>query len=151
MDAIVVRAFGGPDVLTLDEVPDPEPQAGEVLVELASVGVNYVEVYQRTGRYPGPLPRIPGGEGAGTVTAVGPGVESVRVGDRVCAWTLKGSYAKRALAAVDSVVPLPDEMDTEIAATPSTRHRPARSRFATGTPRRSTSGGRAGRWRRRGR
>jgi NADPH:quinone reductase len=116
MDAIVVRAFGGPDVLTLDQVPDPEPQAGEVLVELAAIGVNYVEVYQRTGRYPDPLPRVIGGEGAGTVIAVGPGVESVRVGDRVAAWTLQGSYAQRALTPADFVVPVPDEMTMETAA-----------------------------------
>ncbi len=116
MEAIVVRAFGGPEVLTLEEVPDPEPQAGEVLVELAAVGVNYVEVYQRTGRSAGPLPRVIGGEGAGTVVAVGPGVESVRVGDRVAAWTLQGSYAQRALVPADFVVPVPDQMSTETAA-----------------------------------
>ncbi len=116
MEAIVLRAFGGPEVLTLEEMPDPEPHAGEVLVELAAVGVNYVEVYQRTGRYPSPLPRVIGGEGAGTVVAVGPGVASVRVGDRVAAWTLQGSYAQRALVPADFVVPVPDQTSTETAA-----------------------------------
>jgi NADPH2:quinone reductase len=116
MDAIVVRDFGGPEVLTLDQVPDPEPQAGQVLVELAATGINYVEVYQRTGRYPGTLPRVLGSEGAGTVTAVGPGVESVRVGDRVASSSLQGSYAQRALAPADFVVPVPDGMSEETAA-----------------------------------
>ncbi len=116
MDAIVVRAFGGPEVLTLEEMPDPQPHSGEVLVELAAIGVNYVEVYQRIGRHPGQLPRVLGGEGAGTVIAVGPGVESVRVGDRVASWTFQGSYAQQALAPADFVVPVPDEMSAETAA-----------------------------------
>jgi NADPH2:quinone reductase len=116
MDAIVVRAFGGPEVLTLDEMPDPEPQAGEVLVELEAIGVNYVDVYHRTGQYPGPLPRVIGGEGAGIVAAVGPGVGSVRVGDRVASWAFRGSYAERAIAPADYVVALPDSVSAESAA-----------------------------------
>ncbi len=116
MDAIVVRAFGGPEVLTLDEMPDPEPQAGEVLVELEAIGVNYVDVYHRTGQYPGPLPRVIGGEGAGTVAAVGSGVESVRVGDRVASWVFRGSYAGRAVAPADYVLAVPDNMSAESAA-----------------------------------
>src|SRR5262245_4479002 len=103
MDAIVVRAFGGPEVLTLEHVPDPEPRGGEVLVELAAAGVNYVEVYQRTGFYPGALPRVLGSEGAGTVVAIGPGVDSVRVGDRVASRSLNGSYAERAIAPAEAV------------------------------------------------
>jgi NADPH2:quinone reductase len=116
MDAIVLRTFGGADVLTLEQVPDPSPQAGEVVVELAAAGVNYIEVYHRTGRYPGPLPRVLGAEGAGTVVALGSGVDSVRVGDRVASRSFEGSYAQRAVAAAEALVPVPDELSLETAA-----------------------------------
>jgi len=116
MRAIQVQSFGGPEVLTTVELPVPEPGPGEVRVRLAAVGVNFVETYQRSGYYPAPLPFVPGAEGAGTVSAVGPGVEAVSVGDRVASTDLGGSYAQEAVVAADRVVPIPDGGDTELAA-----------------------------------
>jgi len=116
MDAIVVRAYGGPEALELSDVPSPEPGEGQVLVELTATGVNFVDIYHRTGRYSGPLPRVLGNEGAGTVVAVGPGVSSVRVGDRVASTVFQGSYAQKAVAPADFVVPIPDGVSDELAA-----------------------------------
>jgi NADPH2:quinone reductase len=116
MDAIVLKAYGGPEQLVLEDVPEPAPGQGQVLVELAATGVNFVEIYERIGRYPGELPRVLGSEGAGTVVAVGPAVESVRVGDRVASVSLRGAYAKRAVAPADYVVPIPDGVSEQDAA-----------------------------------
>ncbi len=107
MRAIRVHALGAPDVLTPDEVPLPEPKEGEVRVRVEAVGVNFIEVYQRVGLYKAPLPFTPGGECAGTVTAVGPGVTSVALGDRVATINAKGSYAEEAIVDADRLVPLP--------------------------------------------
>ena len=116
MDAIVVKAFGGPEELVLDDRPVPEPGEGQVRVDLSATGVNFIDVYVRTGRYPAPLPRVPGSEGAGVVSAVGPGVDRVKVGDRVASVDLDGSYAEQALTGADRVVPLPDGVSDEVAA-----------------------------------
>ena len=83
MKAIRVHAPGGPEVLTLEDVPDPEPGPGEAVVRLEATGVNFIEVYQRKGLYPMQHPFTPGTEGAGTVVAVGEGVTQLRTGDRV--------------------------------------------------------------------
>jgi NADPH2:quinone reductase len=116
MDAIRVEACGGPDVLTLTQTEPPEPGPGQVLVQLAAIGVNYADTYHRSGLYPLPLPFTPGSEGAGTVVAVGPDVSSPKVGDRVAGGNFAGSYAQFALAAADRVIPLPDATSDEIAA-----------------------------------
>jgi NADPH:quinone reductase len=116
MEAIEVREFGGPEVLVAAESPLPEPGPGQVRVALAAAGVNFVEVYHREGRVDRPLPFVPGTEGAGTVSAVGAGVDAVRVGDRVASVDLAGSYAAEALVAADRVVALPAGVDTEVAA-----------------------------------
>jgi NADPH2:quinone reductase len=116
MDVIRVEACGGPEVLTLTQTEPPEPGPGQVLVQLAAIGVNYVETYHRSGLYPSPLPFTPGGEGAGTVVAVGPDVSSPKVGDRVVANSCAGSYAQFALAPADRVIPVPDAISDEIAA-----------------------------------
>ena len=116
MQVIQVRAYGGPEVLTPTELATPEPGAGEVRVDLVATGVNFIEIYQRAGDYPVALPYVPGAEGAGTVSAVGPGVDSVRVGDRVASVDIPGSYAEQALVAADRVVPLPDSITPESAA-----------------------------------
>jgi len=115
VDAIVLKAFGGPENLVFEDVPEPVEE-GQVLVELSAIGVNFIDIYHRIGRYPGPLPRVIGAEGAGRVVAVGPGVQSVRVGDRVASASMEGAYAKRALAPADKVVPVPESVSDEIAA-----------------------------------
>ena len=116
MRAIQIQSCGGPEVLTLADLPTPEPGPGQIRVRLAGTGVNFVETYQRTGYYPMPLPHVPGAEGAGTVSAVGPDVSGVAVGDRVASVNLAGAYAEEALVAADRVLPVPDGIDTETAA-----------------------------------
>jgi NADPH2:quinone reductase len=116
MRAIQVQTLGGPEVLVPVELPTPEPGPGEVRVRLAGAGVNFVETYHRSGYYPVTLPFVPGVEGAGTVSAVGSGVEGVAIGDRVASVDLRGSYAEEAIAAADRVLPVPDGVDLEIAA-----------------------------------
>ena len=116
MRAIRALNPGGPEVLQLDELPDPEPGPGEVAVEVAAAGVNFIDVYRRSGRYAVPFPHVVGVEGAGTVRAVGPGVD-LRPGDRV-AWAdgSSGSYADRAVVAADRLVPVPADVPLELAA-----------------------------------
>src|SRR5580765_481393 len=111
MKAIRVHAPGGPEVLRIDDVPDPEPGPGEALVRMEATGVNFIEIYQRKGQYPLPLPFTPGGEGAGTVVAVGEGVTQLRAGDRVASETLRGTYAELAKAPAGRLVRLPDGVE----------------------------------------
>jgi NADPH2:quinone reductase len=108
MKAIVIPTFGGPEVLQLQEVPTPAPAAGEALVRIAAVGVNYRDVYERMGRYGGTPPMIAGAEGAGTVEALGDGVRDVRVGDRVAFTGIPRAYAEYVVAPADRLIPLPD-------------------------------------------
>jgi len=110
MKAILVREFGSPDVLKLEEVRTPKPAAGEVLVRIHAAGVNPYDTYMRAGTYPRkpPLPYTPGSDGAGVVEAVGEGVKPVKRGDRVyTTQTLSGAYAEYALALEHQVDPLP--------------------------------------------
>ncbi|MGQ0718332.1 MAG: quinone oxidoreductase family protein [Pseudonocardiales bacterium] len=116
MRAIQVTETGGPEVLRLAELPDPEPGPGQLLVELAAAGVNYIDTYFRSGAYPIPLPFIPGSEGAGTVIAVGPGTGGIAVGDRVAWATSLGSYADLAVVPAEQALPVPDGVDIETAA-----------------------------------
>ena len=113
MRAVVVRTFGGPEVLALEECPDPTPGPGEVLVELAAVGVNPVETYIRSGAYASlpALPYIPGTDGAGTVAALGPGASRHRVGDRVYVHATGGAYASAVAVPEERVWPLPAAVD----------------------------------------
>src|SRR5215475_14422989 len=107
MKAIRIHNPGGPEALTLDDVPEPAPSAGQAAVKLAAAGVNYIDVYFRTGAYKAPLPLTIGLEGAGTVTAVGQGVTDVKVGETV-AWTgVPGSYAQMNVVPADRLVKLP--------------------------------------------
>ncbi len=118
MRAVVVQRHGGPEVLELTERPSPAAGPGQLLVDVAAAGVNYMDIYQRKGLppYHGQLPVIPGAEGAGTVAAVGDGVTGIASGERV-AWTgVPGSYAERALVPADRAVPVPDGIDTQVAA-----------------------------------
>ncbi|MGB7217753.1 MAG: quinone oxidoreductase [Vicinamibacterales bacterium] len=107
MKAIRVHAFGGPEVLRYEDVPEPTPKPGEAVVKIEAAGVNFIDVYHRTGMYPAPLPMAIGQEGAGIITKVGPDVSGVKVGDRV-AWTsVFGSYAESNAVPADRLVPLP--------------------------------------------
>lgn len=116
MRAIRVAEHGDPEVLVPAEVADPEPAAGEVLVTLGTVGVNYIDTYFRSGLYPATPPLVPGVEGAGTVTAVGEGVTAVAAGDRVAFSDGFGSYAEKVAVPADKVVPVPDDLSDETAA-----------------------------------
>ncbi len=116
MDAIRVHETGGPEVLRLEQVERPEPGPGDVLVRIEATGVNFIEIYQRTGLYQVPLPTTPGSEAAGTVERVGPGVEGVQAGDRVVGAVMQGTYAQYALSAADRLVSLPAGIDTRQAA-----------------------------------
>ncbi|MGZ5433716.1 MAG: quinone oxidoreductase family protein [Thermoanaerobaculia bacterium] len=107
MKAIQVRSTGGPEVLELVDVPKPEPRAGEVLVRLEAIGVNYIDVYHRTGLYKVPLPFVPGSEAAGVVEATG---------ERVAWAMVPGAYAEYAAVPADKLVPLPPSIDTRSAA-----------------------------------
>ncbi len=116
MKAIRAAEHGGAEVMRLEEVPGREPLQGEALVRVEAAGVNFIDVYHRTGQYPTPLPVPLGLEGAGVVEAVGPGVDLVRVGDRV-AWSgVPGSYATHVFAPADRVVPVPEGLDLVTAA-----------------------------------
>jgi NADPH2:quinone reductase len=116
MRAIVVTELGGPEVLVAAEHPDPEPGPGEVVVEAAAAGVNFIDIYRRSGVYHQPLPYVPGSEGAGVVAAVGEGVTDVAVGDRVAWHDARGSYAERVVVDAAMVVPVPDGTDLIAAA-----------------------------------
>ncbi len=116
MDAIRFEQTGGPEVLSLTTLEDPEPGPTQIVVEVAAAGVNFIDTYHRSGLYPVDLPSGLGGEGAGTVIAVGEDVSALQVGDRV-AWSEgMGSYATRVALEADRVVPVPDDLDLEIAA-----------------------------------
>jgi NADPH:quinone reductase len=107
MKAIQVKQTGGPEVMELVELPVPVPKANEAVVKLAASGVNFIDIYHREGRYKVPLPFVPGQEGAGTVTAVGAEVKSVKPGDRVAWAGLLGSYAEYAAQPADRLVLVP--------------------------------------------
>jgi NADPH:quinone reductase len=114
--AILVRRTGGPEVLSWEDVEVGEPGPGQVRIAQSAAGLNYIDVYHRTGLYPQPLPFVPGVEGAGTVEAVGDGVEGLKTGDRVAYAGPIGAYAERRLIASDRLVKLPDSLAFEQAA-----------------------------------
>jgi len=115
--AVVVEQTGGPEVLRVEDVEAPVPGPGEVLVDVAAAGVNFIDVYERTGGYPKELPFVAGSEGAGAVTAVGEGVTDFAVGDRVAWAMVAGSgYAEQAAVPADRVVRVPDGVESETAA-----------------------------------
>jgi len=116
MKAIVIHSHGGPEVLRYEDVPDPEAGAGELLVEVAAAGVNYIDTYQREGIYQMPLPFVPGLEGSGTVVELGEGVTDFAVGDRV-AWTGQiGSYAEKVVLPAVKAVRVPSGVELIAAA-----------------------------------
>lgn len=108
MKAIRIHSHGGPDVLRHEDAPDPEPKANEALVRVAAAGVNYIDVYHRTGLYQlGPLPVVPGVEAAGTIVAVGADVRALSAGDRVAFAGPPGAYAEVVAVPAERLVPLP--------------------------------------------
>jgi NADPH:quinone reductase len=115
-DAVVVRATGGPEVLELVEVEPPSPGSGDLLVEAAAAGVNYIDTYHRRGLYPKDLPFTPGSEGAGTVSAVGDGVTDIAVGDHVAWADVPGSYAQHVVVPASKAFRVPDGIEDEVAA-----------------------------------
>jgi NADPH2:quinone reductase len=116
MKAIRVESYGGPESLVYTEVDKPEPKRGEALVRIEAIGVNFIDVYHRTGLYPLPLPFTPGSEAAGTVEAVGPDVPDIAVGDRVAYAMALGSYAEYASAPAARLVKMPEGIDAQSAA-----------------------------------
>ena len=116
MKAIRVLQPGGPENLRLEEIPRPSPGAGQALVRLEATGVNYIEVYQRSGLYRGTFPFTPGTEAAGIVEEVGAGVHALKVGQRVVSQGFLGAYAEYALAPAERLVPLPEELPSRTGA-----------------------------------
>ena len=115
--AIVLNGFGGAEVMQLETLDLPAPGAGEVLVAQSAIGFNYIDVYQRSGVYPLPTPTGLGHEAAGTVEAIGPGVERVAVGDRVAYMNAGlGAYADKRIVPAEKLVQIPDGISDEVAA-----------------------------------
>ncbi|HET8645133.1 MAG TPA: alcohol dehydrogenase catalytic domain-containing protein, partial [Vicinamibacteria bacterium] len=137
MKAILVREYGGPEVMRLEERPAPEVAAGQLLVRVEAAGVNFIDIYQRSGQYKVPLPYVMGMEGAGVVEAAGRDAQGLQAGQRV-AWTnVPGAYATHALVPADKAVPLPPGIDARPAAAVMlqgmTAHYLARSTYRLGT------------------
>jgi NADPH:quinone reductase len=116
MRAIEITQTGGPEAMVLRELPTPEPGPGQALMQIAACGVNFIDVYQREGRYAVPLPFVPGQEAAGTVVTVGPDVTAVKPGDRVAWCHVMGTYAEYAVAPIAKLVAIPDSIATRQAA-----------------------------------
>lgn len=117
MHAIRISKTGGADVLEYVEVEKPKPVAGQVVVRVEAIGVNFIDVYHRTGLYPVPLPAIPGSEAAGIVEETGGGVTDFKKGDRVAYAMVRGAaYADFTLVPADKLVPIPKSIDTKTAA-----------------------------------
>jgi NADPH2:quinone reductase len=116
MQAILISKNGGPEALVATDVAQPIPAAGEVLVAIEAIGVNFIDVYFREGRYPAQLPFIPGQEAAGTVVALGDGVTEVAIGDRVAWCGVQGTYAEFAVAPAARLVHVPAHVSSQQAA-----------------------------------
>ena len=114
--AIVVREFGGPEVMKFEDVKLGDPGPGKARVKHAAIGVNFVDTYNRTGLYKPPLPFTPGGEGVGTVVSVGAGVTHVKPGDRIMYFGPQGSYAEERIIPADRLIKIPDGIDFKTAA-----------------------------------
>jgi NADPH2:quinone reductase len=116
MQVVRIQQQGGPEVMHVEEVPTPEPGQGQVRVRVAAAGVNFIDIYHRSGQYKVPLPYVLGVEGAGTVDALGQGVSDVKVGDGVAWAGIPGSYASHLVAPVERLVPVPSGVDLHKAA-----------------------------------
>lgn len=116
MKAIRINEFGDANALDFEDVPAPEPKSGEARIKVEAAGLNFIDIYHRTGAYPLQLPFSPGLEGAGLVDALGPDVSGLTVGDKV-AWTMQpASYAQYVTIPAGNLVPVPDAIDTQAAA-----------------------------------
>src|SRR5574342_51741 len=113
MKTVRVHQYGGLEALTYEDVPVPDPGEGEARVKIEAIGVNFIDVYHRIGRYQGALPLTLGQEAAGTVDAVGPNVTDVKPGDRVVYASVQGSYAEYAVAPAWRLVPIRAEVDAQ--------------------------------------
>ena len=116
MKALRVHQYGGIDAIKYEDIPTPEPGAGEARVKIEAAGVNYIDVYQRTGLYQLKLPFTLGMEGAGTVDTVGSGVTEVKKGDRVAYSMIPGAFAEYAIVPAARLVPLPSNTDAKTGA-----------------------------------
>jgi NADPH2:quinone reductase len=116
MKAIQVKQAGGPEVLTLVDLEVPKPKANEALVQIKAIGVNYIDVYFRLGRYPGTPPFVDGQEAAGVVAEIGSDVTAVKPGDRVTYTSILGSYAEYAVVPADRLVKIPEKVTFQQAA-----------------------------------
>ena len=112
MKAVRIEKFGGLEALQVTDIPVPEPGEGEVRVKIEVIGVNFLDIYQRIGRYQGPLPFTLGQEAAGIVDTVGPNVTEVKPGDHVAYAMVPGSYAEYAIVPAWKLVPIPANVDT---------------------------------------
>lgn len=115
-DGVIVSKHGGPEVMRLEEIEVGDPGPGQVRIRIAAAGVNFIDVYLRTGSYARPTPFVAGLEGAGTLEAVGAGVSELRRGDRVAWASVPGSYASHVIASADRLVRVPDGVTDEVAA-----------------------------------
>ena len=116
MNAIQIKQTGGPEVMELADLPVPQPKPNEAVVKIQAAGVNFIDVYNREGRYKVPLPFVLGQEGAGVVSALGSEVRDVAVGDRVAYTSVLGSYAEYAAVPADRLVKIPDGVSEREAA-----------------------------------
>ncbi|GAB2576794.1 quinone oxidoreductase family protein [Kribbella endophytica] len=116
MRAVEVSRYGGPEVLQVVDKPAPTLQEGQVRVAVKAIGVNYLDVQERTGAYPRALPYIPGDEGSGTIVEVGPGADR-SIGERVCWQGITGSYAEELAIPADRLIAVPDRISDDLAAT----------------------------------
>jgi NADPH2:quinone reductase len=115
--AIRIHNYGGPEVMAYEDVPTPQPKAGEVLIRQTAIGLNFIDVYHRTGLYPAAsMPFTPGSEGAGEVLAVGEGVAEFKPGDRVAYGMTVGAYAEERVIPAKVLVKVPDGIDDDTAA-----------------------------------
>ncbi|MFN3325560.1 MAG: quinone oxidoreductase family protein [Bryobacteraceae bacterium] len=116
MKAIRVHQVGGPEQLQYDEIPTPQPGSGQVLIKIAAIGVNFIDIYFRTGLYKAEPPVTLGMEASGTVEAVGPDVTGLAAGDRVAYCSVPGAYAEYAVVPARQVIKIPAKLDSQSAA-----------------------------------
>lgn len=116
MKTIRIREQGEPEVMKLEDAPLPEPGAGTVRLKIETIGVNYVEIYQRSGQNKMSVPFVPGSEAAGIVDALGAGVSGFKVGDHVASAAVPGAYAEYAVVPAEKLLPIPDGVDSRLAA-----------------------------------